>query len=406
MDDKKLMQITLGVPSPWFVKSVELNTSEERIDVYFDFIKGSEFACPICNKSCKIHDTKDRSWRHLPLFHYESYIHARVPRTKCEEHGTKTVVIPWSRSDTGFTAFFEEDVVALGKEMSVASVARRVKIHEESAWRILAYHVNDAIARVDLSQLDTIGIDEISVKKGHKYITLFYDIKNAKVIYIAMGKGKNTIKTFKDTISKKINPEQIKYVAMDMSPAFISGASEYFPTAKIVFDKFHVIQMMNNTIDDVRRNEYKTNKTLAKTRFIWLKNPENLSDKEKKKLHSMKDLDIKTAKAYQFKLALQRLWQVKDLLAAQNYLNNWYYWAAHSKIEEIVKLAETVHKHSYGILEAIRTGLDNSVAEGLNNKVKTVVKRSYGFKTAKYRNTMIYLVTGKLELSPSLPTSG
>nr|AAU83805.1 transposase-like protein [uncultured archaeon GZfos34A6] len=100
MDVKKLMQITLGVPSPWFVKSVELNTSEERIDVYFDFIKGNEFACPICNKSCKIHDTKDRCWRHLPLFHYESYIHARVPRTKCEEHGTKTVVIPWSRSDT------------------------------------------------------------------------------------------------------------------------------------------------------------------------------------------------------------------------------------------------------------------------------------------------------------------
>lgn len=400
------MQITLGVPSPWFVKSVELNTSEERIDVYFDFIKGSEFACPICNKSCKIHDTKDRSWRHLSLFHYESYIHARVPRTKCEEHDTKTVVIPWSRSDTGFTSFFEEDVVALGKEMSVASVARRVKIHEESAWRILAYHVNDAIARVDLSQLDTIGVDEISVKKGHKYITLFYDIKNAKMIYIAMGKGKNTIKTFKDTISKKINPEQIKYVAMDMSPAFISGASEYFPTAKIVFDKFHVIQMMNNTLDDVRRKEYKTNKTLAKTRFIWLKNPENLSDKEKKKLHSMKDLDIKTAKAYQFKLALQRLWRVQDLLAAQNYLNDWYYWAAHSKIEEIVKLAETVHKHSYGILEALKTGLDNSVAEGLNNKVKTVIKRSYGFKTAKYRNTMIYLVTGKLELSPSLPTSG
>jgi len=404
MDDKKLMQITLGVPAPWFVKSVELNTSEERIDVYFDFIKGSEFACPICNKSCKIHDTKDRSWRHLPLFHYESYIHARVPRTKCEEHGTKTVVIPWSRSDTGFTSLFEADVVALGKEMSVASVAGRVKIHEESAWRILAYHVNEAIERVDLSQLDTIGVDEISVKKGHKYITLFYDIKNAKVIYIEMGKGKNTIKKFKDTISKTINPEQIEYIAMDMSPAFISGASEYFPAAKIVFDKFHVIQMMNNTIDDVRRKEYKTNKTLGKTRFIWLKNPENLSDKEKKKLHSMKDLDIKTAKAYQFKLALQRLWLVKDLVAAQNYLNDWYYWAAHSKIEEIIKLAETVHKHSYGILEAIRTGLDNSVAEGLNNKVKTVVKRSYGFKTAKYRNTMIYLVTGKLELSPSLPT--
>jgi len=180
MDDKKLMQITLGVPSPWFVKSVELNTSEERIDVYFDFIKGSEFACPICNKSCKIHDTKDRSWRHLPLFHYESYIHARVPRTKCEEHGTKTVVIPWSRSDTGFTSLFEADVVALGKEMSVASVAGRVKIHEESAWRILAYHVNEAIERVDLSQLDTIGVDEISVKKGISTLLCFTTLKMRK----------------------------------------------------------------------------------------------------------------------------------------------------------------------------------------------------------------------------------
>ncbi len=178
------------------------------------------------------------------------------------------------------------------------------------------YHVNEAIERVDLSQLDTIGLDEISVKKGHKYITLFYDIKNAKVIYIEVGKGKYTIKQFKDTISKKINPEQIKYIAMDMSPAFINGASEYFPTSKIVFDTFHVIPMMNDTIDDVRCKEYKTNKTLSKPRFIWLKNPENLSDKEKKKLHSMKDLDIKTAKAYQFKLALLRLWRVKDLAAA------------------------------------------------------------------------------------------
>lgn len=404
MEDKKLMQITLGVPSPWFVKSIELNTSEERMEVYFDFIKGSVFACPICNKPCKTHDTKDRSWRHLPLFHYDPYIHARVPRTKCEVHGTKTVVIPWSRPDTGFTSLFEADVVALCKEMSVASVAERVKIHEESAWRILAYHVNEAIERVDLSQFDTIGVDEISVRKGHKYITLFYDIKNAKVIHIGVGKGKDAIKKFKHTISKKINPGQIKYIAMDMSPAFISGVREYFPSAKIVFDKFHVIQMMNATIDDVRRKEYKTNKILSKTRFIWLKNPENLSDKEKKKLHSMKDLDIKTAKAYQFKLALQRLWLVKDLVAARNYLNTWYYWAAHSKIEEIVKLAETVHTHSYGILEAIRTGLNNSVAEGLNNKIKTVVKRSYGFKTAKYRNTMIYLVAGKLELPSGLPT--
>ncbi len=156
------------------------------VDIYFDFIKGSEFTCPICNKPCKIHDTKERSWKHLPLFHYESYIHARVPRTKCEEHGTKIVDIPWSRSDTGFTSLFEVDVDALCKEMPAASVAERAKIHEESTWRILAYHVNKALKHVDLSQLDTIGVDEIAVKKGHKYITLFYDIKTAKAYQLKL----------------------------------------------------------------------------------------------------------------------------------------------------------------------------------------------------------------------------
>ncbi|KAF5415196.1 MAG: hypothetical protein C5S48_06325 [Candidatus Methanogaster sp.] len=404
MDDKELMRITLGVPSPWFVKSVELDESEERIDIYFDFIKGSKFPCPVCNEPCKVHDTKERTWRHLSLFQYESYIHARVPRTKCDEHGTKTVNVPWSRPDIGFTSLFEADVVSLCESMPVASVADKVNIHEDSAWRILSHYVNKALERLDLSQLDTIGVDEISVAKGHKYITLFYDTKESRVIHIEPGKGKNAIKRFKDAISRKINTKQIKYISMDMSSAYISGASEYFPNAKIVFDKFHVIKMMNDAIDDVRRKEYKTNKSLGKTRFIWLKNPENLSEKEKKKLHSMKDLDLKTAKAYQFKLSLQRLWRVKDLAAARNYLNKWYYWATHSRIKEIIKLAKTIKKHFYGIMEAIRTGLSNSVAEGLNNKVKTVVKRSYGFKTAEYRNTMIYLVTGKLDLCADLPT--
>ena len=152
-------------------------------------------------------------------------------------------------------------------------------IPDSSAWRILAHHVNEALERLDLSQLDTIGVDEISVVKGHEYITLFYDIKESRVIHIEPLKGKNTIKRFKYVVSSKIIPKQIKYIAMDMSSAYVSGSSEYFPNAKIVFDKFHVIEMMNDTIDNVRREEYKTNKSLGKTRFIWLKNPENLSEK-------------------------------------------------------------------------------------------------------------------------------
>lgn len=282
--------------------------------------------------------------------------------------------------------------------MPVSAVADMVSLNEESVWRILAHYVKEALENVDLSDVDTIGIDEISVKKGHQYITLFYDFNETRVIHIEPGKGKDALKRFKKVMEDKIEPNQIKYISMDMSPAFISGAKEYFPDAKVVFDKFHIVKMANDTIDKVRRKEYEKNKELGKTRFIWLKNPENLSEREIQKLHSIKNLDTKTAKAYQFRIALQRLWSIKHPYIVRKYFNKWYYWATHSNIDEIVKLAKTIDKHFSGIMEAIKRKLNNGVVEGMNNKIKTAFKRSYGFKTEKYRNTMIYLVAGKLDL--------
>ena len=128
MDDKKLIQITLGIETPWYVKEIELNTSKKRMDIYLDFTKGTKFPCSICNELCEIHDTKERTWRHLDFFNYESYLHARVPRTKCKEHGVKIVDLPWTRSNTGFTLFFEALVVTMSNVMPVSSVAEMVNV--------------------------------------------------------------------------------------------------------------------------------------------------------------------------------------------------------------------------------------------------------------------------------------
>ena len=398
MEDKELIQIALGINSPWYVKEIKLNTSHKRMDIYLDFTKGSKFHCPVCNTLNEIHDTKQRTWRHLDFFHYEAYLHARVPRTKCTQHDVKTIDLPWTRPNSGFSLLFEALIIALCKEMPVSAVADISHIHEDSVWRILSHYVDKARENVDLSELDTIGVDEISVKKGHQYITLFYDLKQSRVIHIENGKKREVFKGLRDMISGKIDPEQIKSLSMDMYPAYKGGAKEYFPNAKIAFDKFHIIKLMNDTIDKIRRTEYKTNKLLGKTRFIWLKNPENLCDTEKDRLYSVKDLDTKTAKAYQFKLALQRLWTLKDMNLARNYLDKWYYWAAHSNVREIIRLGKMINNHYHGILESIRSNLNNGVVEGLNNKIKTGFKRSYGFKTEKYRETMIYLMAGKLKL--------
>jgi transposase len=398
MDDKLLIQMALGITAPWYVKNINLDVSNKRMDIYLDFTRGTKFPCPVCNKLCDLHDTKEKVWRHLDFFHHETYIHARVPRTMCDADGVKLVEVPWTRQNTGFTLFFEALIVAMSKEMSVSSIAELINIHENSVWIILAHYVEEARAKMDLSELDTIGVDEISVKKGHSYVTLFYDLNNSRVIHIENGKKKSVFKNFREVLSRKVDPDNIKYISMDMYPAFKGGAREYFPNAKIVYDKFHIVKMMNDAIDKVRRKEYQTNKELGKTRFMWLKNPENLSDREIAKIRSIKDLDTETAKAYRFKLGLQRLWDIENVEVAREYLDKWHYWGTHSNIKEIITLAKMIKRNSHGILESIKQGISNGVVEGLNNKIKTAFKRSYGLKTEKCRNTMIFLMAGKLRL--------
>lgn len=244
-------------------------------------------------------------------------------------------------------------------------------------WRILTHYVEEARSKFDLSELDTIGVDEISVKKGHSYVTLFYDLKKARVIHIEKGKRRSVFKNFRDILSERVNPDKIQYISMDMYPAFKGGAREYFPNAKIVYDRFHIVKMMNDAIDKVRRKEYQTNKDQGKTRFMWLKNPENLSNREVAKIQSIKDLDTKTAKAYRFKLGLQRLWEIKNVEVARQYLEKWHYWGTHSNIKEVITLAKMIKRNSHGILESIKQSISNGVVE-LNNKIKTAFKRSYG----------------------------
>ena len=238
---------------------------------------------------------------------------------------------------------------------------------------------------------------------------------------------------------------------MDMAKWYILGAGKYFPKSQIVYDHFHIIKGMNDVVDRirtivlhfdgymrhfsstalllhtiriyhifdslprayftasgflftlmncksiVRRREQKENPLLKNTRFLWLKNTSSMTKKEKRRFKSIKHLDLKTAKAYHLRVALQRLWTIPKIMA-RKYLERWISWAARTGIPEIVKYGKALKKHFEGIINAIMLNLSNSVAEGINNKIKTAFKRSYGFKSIEYRDTMIFLVAGKLEL--------
>ena len=176
MDDKHLFQATLGLKAPWFVSDVKLNKVEKKLDIFIDFERGARFPCPECQSPCEVHDTNQRTWRHLNFFEYETFLHARVPRASCPEHGVRQVELPWSRPNSGFTLHIEALVMALSDEMSVAGIAGHLNVNEDSIWRILQHYVNEARRNVDLSHVDQLAIDEFAVQKGHRYVPFFYDL--------------------------------------------------------------------------------------------------------------------------------------------------------------------------------------------------------------------------------------
>jgi transposase len=397
VDDKQLFQATLGLKAPWFVSEVKLDKAAKRLDIFIDFERGARFPCPDCKALCEVHDTSQRTWRHLNFFEYETYLHARVPRTKCPGHGVKQVELPWARPNSGFTLHIEAMVLALSDEMSVAGIAGHLNVGEDSIWRILQYYVNEARKNVDLSRVDQIAIDEFAVAKGHSYVTFFYDLKGRRVIHIAEGKGKESFNSFVQAVEGRLDPRLIKLVCMDLSPSFIGGCRDTFPDAVMVFDHFHVIKLLNDTINRIRLEEARENGDLKRTKFLWLTNPENLTERQERMLLQVKELDIKTAKAYQFKLAIQRVWDLPPH-QAREYLKKWIAWAVGCNLPDMSKLAKSIRNHIDGIIESVRQRVTSGYAEGLNNKMRTAFRRAYGFKAKEYRDTMIYLIAGRLNL--------
>ena len=235
---------------------------------------------------------------------------------QCAECGVKQVPVPWAREGSGFTLLFEAFIMTMAKEMAINAIARLVGEHDTRIWRILRHYVEKARSEQDYSDVSKVGMDETSSRRGHNYITVFVDMDKSKVLFATPGKDAATVTEFKkDLEAHGGSPENIKQACCDMSPAFIRGIEDTFEGSTITFDKFHIVKVINEALDEVRRQEQKDRPELKKTRFAWLKNPPNLTEKQKTIVETLnvKKLNLKTAKAYQIKLTFQDLYdQPKD----------------------------------------------------------------------------------------------
>lgn len=396
MKNLDIFQAALGLGEEWLVVKTEFTAEAKRLDIYLDFAAGTQFPCTVCGKKSGVYDTTDRTWQHLNFFQYATYIHARLPRVDCQTDGIKQIQVPWARERSGFTLLFEAMIMAFADDMPVLSIADMVGVHDTRIWRIIGHYVNKDVDNLDLSKVRHVGVDETSSKRGHNYVTLFVDMDTSRVIFVTKGKDSETLKGFKDhIISHKGTAEQITEFSSDLSPAFISGVTKYFPEAHMTFDKFHVMKMLNAAVDATRRSEQIQEKDLKSSRYVWLKNPSNLSVKEKKKLDSFSGKKLKTGRAYRMKLLFQELFTYDEERALAG-LKKWYVWAMHSRIDPIKAFARSLKKHWDGIVRWFKTKLTNGILEGLNSIVQAAKARARGYRSIDYFKVMIYMVAGKM----------
>jgi transposase len=277
-----------------------------------------------------------------------------------------------------------------------------MQTNDDALWRISRRYVYQARDRQDMSAVKEIGVDETQCAAGHNYVTVVADVDDSKVLHVTEGRDIKSLESFKDDFEQhggKIG--KVKSVCMDMSVSFISAIAKLMPSAKMIFDRFHVMKLANQAVDAVRRDEVKTNAALKDTRYLWLRNPQNLSDAKREKLDNIvSTMNTQTALAYQMKLNLQEMWTLKTRKEADAHLKSWIKWIAEATIHDSMKkLANTILSHADGILNYFPGQLTSGFMEGINSRIQAARAKARGYRNTDNFITVVYLIAGKLDFN-------
>lgn len=396
----------LGLTAPWSVASVDFSLAQGTINFHV-VCDAKRLPCPQCGAADQpIHDRKQRQWQHLNFFQYKAFIHADLPRVACAACGkTQQVEAPWTRPGTGFTILMEAFIVALCREMPMAAVARMLGVSGDRVGRVLEHHVAQARAKESYAQVTQIGVDERSARRGQRYITLFHDAKQRRVLFGTTGRKASTFAAFaQDLKAHDGDASAITTVSMDMSKAYQKGARDHCPNATVCFDPFHVVALAHDALETVRRAEVKHEPELKGSRWALLKDADNWNVKQLNLMHNLQRSGLKTCRAWRLKEALRAVFATAtDADQAQARLRCWISWARRSRLAPFKRLGKTLRDHLEGILEHFRTGLSNGFVEAMNGLIRAAIVRARGYGTDRRLITMAYLIGGKLQHLPTNP---
>jgi transposase len=415
MTPEKLFHELLGLGLNWEVKESRFEPASGTVFLeicetpkLWDLVR-----CPQDGGLVFCYDhTEILTWRHLNVFQHRCEIICRLPRGKCRQCGhVFRVRPPWEGLSMHFTKEFEAFALLLMREMPVSKVADLVSETDTRLWRMIFRQVDAAYAEADFSNVCCVGVDEMSVRKGHEYISVFADLLAKRVIFATEGKDRATWVQFVEALEKHNGHRHaITQASMDMSKAYQAGVAETCRNAQVVFDKFHVIKNVGEAVDKVRQAEVRVGgpgvwESLHKSQWLWRKNPENLTDKEQARLAKIQDKNLCTAKAYQMRLVLQDIYRSSDAATARHRFKVWCRWVRwvarfyrFNLFASMVKVAQMVENHLAGILAHWKWGVTNAFMEGLNSVFSATKRKARGYRSTTHLITMLYFVSGKLRL--------
>jgi transposase len=357
--------------------------------------------CPNCNsKNIKRRGTRPRRFRALPIGSKPVFIDLAVQRIECLCCSViRQVKIKFAEKRRSFTKSFERLALELSRHMTILDVARYLKVSWDIIKDIQKRYLSKRFKRIRLKHLKQIAIDEISIGKGHRYLTVVLDLKKGAVVFVGDGKGADALTPFWKRL--KHSGANIQAVAIDMSPAYIGAALENLPEAAIVYDRFHIMKLFNDRLSKFRRQlqnqmekEPLKSKVLKGTRWLLLKNPENLDanpeKKEKERLQRALELNEPLAKAYYLKDDLRQFWNQPTKQEAEQWLDQWIESARSSKIHMLMQMAKTIQGHKYGLLNWYDYPISTGPLEGTNNKIKTLQRKAYGFRDKDFFKLKIF----------------
>lgn len=403
MNSTTLFTMALGLQSPWQIESINFETpskGKKQLHIHIGFERGHKFLYSDGNHY-GVHDCVERKWRHLNFFEHECYLHCRVPRIRPCTGKVHQMEVPWARKGSGFTLLFESySMFLIEQEMPVNKVGETLSEYPKRIWTIFNYWLNQAYVSADHSEIENIGIDETSNKKGHDYITIGVDMDNRSVFHATSGKDASTITVLGDYLeSKGCQKTSIKEVCIDLSPAFISGVGETFTNGRITFDRFHVQQLLNKAMDEVRKQQRKEHDILKGHKYTFLKHNKNLSNRQRKQRNELIELLPVLGEAYRLKMLFDDFWEMDNQEDAAAFIAFWCDQAEAKKIQPFQKFANTLKAHWSGIINYIQTKISNGILEGINSKIQLAKRRARGYRNEQNFINMIYLIAGKLDFN-------